>query len=155
NVIRELKERYQIPVGYSDHSAKIETCIAAIALGAEILEFHAVFSREMFGPDAKSSLEIEEIQQLVSAVNNIHIAQKHPVNKKEKSSFSELSNIFEKSLAIKKDLPAGHVITFEELEAKKPKGYGVSVSDFHSVVGRVLSRDLKQWEFLNYDDLVD
>src|SRR5690606_17610054 len=68
NVIRELKERYQVSIGYSDHSAKIETCIAATALGAEILEFHAVFSREMFGPDAKSSLEIEEIKQLVSTV---------------------------------------------------------------------------------------
>src|SRR5690606_28183556 len=56
NVIRELKERYKVPVGFSDHSAKIETCIAAAALGAEILEFHAVFSREMFGPGASSSL---------------------------------------------------------------------------------------------------
>src|SRR5690606_25872878 len=66
NVIGELKERYNVPIGYSDHSAKIETCIAAAALGAEILEFHAVFSRKMFGPDASSSLEMAEITQLVS-----------------------------------------------------------------------------------------
>src|SRR5690606_41845433 len=155
NVIRQLKERYNVPVGYSDHSAKIETCIATTALGAEILEFHAVFSREMFGPDAGSSLEIDEIKQLVSAVKNIQIAQKHPVNKNDNSAFSELKNIFEKSLAVNKDLPAGHVITFEDLESKKPKGYGIGASEFQNVIGLKLRRDLGKWEFLNYDDLVD
>ena len=153
NVIGELKERYQVPVGYSDHSAKIETCIAATALGAEILEFHAVFSREMFGPDAKSSLEIEEIKQLVSAVKNIQTAQQHPVNKKDNSAFSELKNIFEKSLSVNKDLSSGHVITFEDLESKKPKGYGVDASEFQNVIGLKLKRDLGKWEFLNYEDL--
>lgn len=153
NVIRELKERYKVPVGFSDHSAKPETCIAAAALGAEILEFHAVFSRDSPGPDASSSLEIEEIQQLVSAVKNIHLAKQHPVDKKNNSAFSELKNIFEKSLAVNKALPAGHVITFEDLESKKPKGYGIDASEFEKVVGRVVSRDMKKWEFLNYDDL--
>src|SRR5690606_28667557 len=98
NVIGELKERYNVPIGYSDHSARLETCIAATALGAEILEFHAVFSREMFGPDAKSSLEIEEIKQLISAVKNIETALQHPVNKNDNSAFSKLKDIFEKSL---------------------------------------------------------
>lgn len=153
NVIRELKERYEVTVGYSDHSAKIETCIAATALGAEILEFHAVFSREMFGPDAKSSLEIEEIKQLVSAVKNIHTAQQHSVNKKDNSTFSELKNIFEKSLAVNKALPSGHVITFDDLESKKPKGYGVEASEFEKVVGKKLKRNLGKWEFINYEDL--
>lgn len=153
NVIGELKERYNVPVGYSDHSAKIETCIAAAALGAEILEFHAVFSRKMFGPDASSSLEIDEIMQLVSAVKNIQQAQQHPINKEDNSAFSELKSIFEKSLAVNKSLPAGHVITFEDLESKKPKGYGIDASKFQEVIGRVLSRDLKQWAFLNYEDL--
>lgn len=155
NVIGELKERYNVPVGYSDHSARIETSIAATVLGAEILEFHAVFSREMFGPDAKSSLEIEEIKQLVFAVKNIQTARQHPVNKNDNSSFTELKNIFEKSLAVNKDLPAGHVITFEDLESKKPKGYGIGASEFQNVIGLKLRRDLGKWEFLNYDDLVD
>ncbi|NJY63635.1 N-acetylneuraminate synthase [Salinimicrobium sp. CDJ15-81-2] len=153
NVIRELKERYKVPVGYSDHSARIETCIAATALGAEILEFHAVFNRQMFGPDASSSLEIHEITKLVSAVKNINLAQQHPVDKSDNSSSTDLKNIFEKSLAVNKDLPADHILTFEDLESKKPKGYGIEASKFREVIGRKLNRELKQWEFLNEQDL--
>ena len=153
NVIKELKKRYGVDVGYSDHSAKIETCIAATALGAEILEFHAVFNRKMFGPDASSSLEIEEIVQLVSAVKNISLAQQHLVNKEDNSQFRDLKNIFEKSLAVNKDLPKGHILTFEDLESKKPKGYGLDASNFKEVIGRKLSRNLGQWEFLREEDL--
>lgn len=153
NVIGELKERYGVTVGYSDHSAKIETCIAATALGAEILEFHAVFKRQMFGPDASSSLEIAEIKQLVSAVKNISLAQNHPIDKSDNSGFSDLKSIFEKSLSVNKDLPVGHIITFEDLESKKPKGYGIEASEFKDVIGRKLNRNMGQWEFLNKEDL--
>ena len=83
-------------MGYSDHSAKIETCIAALALGAEILEFHAVFSKNDFGPDVTSSLTIDEIKTLSEAVRNIEKAQRHPVDKSDNSKFSELKSIFEK-----------------------------------------------------------
>jgi len=149
NVIGELKERYGVPVGYSDHSAKIETCIAAAALGAEILEFHAIFSRNSLGPDASSSLEMEEITQLVKAVRKIETALQHPVDKSDNSKFAGLKNIFEKSLSVNKDLKAGHVLRFEDLEAKKPKGFGMEASRFEEVIGMVLKKDMKQWEFLN------
>ena len=153
NVIQELKERYGVTVGYSDHSAKIGTCTAATALGAEILEFHAVFNRQMFGPDASSSLEIAEIKQLVSAVKNISLAQQHPVDKSDNTAYSDLKSIFEKSLAVNKDLSAGHVLTFEDLESKKPKGYGIEASKFREVIGKRVKRDLKRWDFLKDDDL--
>ncbi len=107
NVLQELKQRYGVTIGFSDHSARIETCIAATALGAEILEFHAIFDRQMFGPDASSSLEIAEIQQLVLAVKNISTALKNPVDKSDNTTFNDLKNIFEKSLAVNKDLPEG------------------------------------------------
>ncbi|MEG9328961.1 N-acetylneuraminate synthase family protein [Salinimicrobium catena] len=153
NVIPELKKRYNVPVGYSDHSAKTETCIAATAMGAEILEFHAVFNRQMFGPDASSSLEIAEIKQLVSAVKNISRAMTHPVNKSDNSAFSNLKSIFEKSLAINKDLPAGHILSFEDLESKKPKGFGIEASKFKEVIGKKVKREMGQWEFLKKEDL--
>ncbi|MFD1095242.1 N-acetylneuraminate synthase family protein [Salegentibacter chungangensis] len=148
NVIQELKERYQVKVGYSDHSAKIETCIAAAALGAEILEFHAVFSRKSFGPDASSSLEIGEVEKLVNSVNNISNALKHPVDKSDNSAFGELKSIFEKSLAVNKDLKKGYIIKFEDLEAKKPKRKGIDAANFREVIGQELKTDLKKWGFL-------
>jgi N-acetylneuraminate synthase len=152
-VISELKERYKVAVGFSDHSAKISTGIAAVALGAEILEFHVVFNRSMFGPDAIASLTFEETKQLVEAVNEIHLAQNNAINKNSNDDFAALKSIFEKSLAINKNLPQGHTITFADLESKKPKGYGISAADFEKVIGRQLSTDKSQWDFLNEEDL--
>lgn len=153
NVIGELKQRYGVEVGFSDHSARPETCIAAAALGAEILEFHAAFSRESFGPDASSSLEPEEIRALVKAVSNISEALKNPVDKGDNSGFAALKGIFEKSLAVNKYLPKGHILRFEDLEAKKPKGHGIDASEFESVMGKTLNQPLQKWEFLKNDML--
>jgi len=153
NVIQELKDRYNVTVGYSDHSARLETCIAATALGAEILEFHVVFDRKQFGPDSKSSLTIEETVQLVTAVRNIKIALGNPIDKNSNAKFSDLKQIFEKSLALNKSLPKGHVLTFADLEAKKPKGYGIDALHFKDVIGKKLTFDKNQWDFLNQEDI--
>lgn len=153
NMISELKLRYHVTVGYSDHSSRPETCLAATALGAEILEFHAVFSRKSFGPDATSSLEIEEIKYLVSAARNIKTALHHPVNKADNSHFNDLKNIFEKSLALNKDLSAGSILKFEDLEAKKPKNMGIEASSYQKLIGKKLKKDMLKWEFLNWEDL--
>ncbi len=153
NIINELKNRYHVPIGFSDHSAKTATGIAAVAFGAEILEFHVVFHRSLFGPDSKASLTIEETKQLVEAVNDINIAQNNPIDKNSLDNFKELKSIFEKSLALNKNLAKGHVITFDDLESKKPKGYGISATDFEKVIGRKLNKDKLQWNFLNEEDL--
>ena len=153
NVIQELKNRYHVPIGFSDHSAKTATCIAAAALGASILEFHVVFDRQIFGPDSKSSLTIAETKDLVEAVRNIATALSHPIDKNNTAEFSALKQIFEKSLAVNKDLPQNHVLTFEDLESKKPKGFGMDASRFQEVVGKALKKDLKQWDFLKEEDL--
>jgi N-acetylneuraminate synthase len=153
NVIGELKQRYNVSVGYSDHSARIETCIAAAALGAEVLEFHAVFDRKSFGPDAASSLEIEEIKNLTVSIKNIEIALKKPVDKNDNSKFSSLKDIFEKSLAVNKDLKKGQVLKFDDLEAKKPKNKGIDAALFREVLGKEINKDLYQWDFLKSIDL--
>ena len=154
NVIKELKERYQVPIGFSDHSAKIATGIAAIALGAEILEFHVVFNRSMFGPDAIASLTLDETILLVQAVNEIYLAQSNPINKNNTDAFRELKSIFEKSLAINKDLQKGHIITFADLESKKPSGFGIVANKFNSVIGKKLHGNKSKWDFLNEEDLI-
>jgi len=154
NMIQELNNRYTVPVGFSDHSAKIETCIAATALGASILEFHVVFDRQLFGPDSMSSLTISETQELVVAVRNIASALANPIDKTNTDSFSTLKQIFEKSLAVNKDLPKNHILSFDDLEAKKPRGYGLDARLFQEVIGKALVQDLKQWDFLNAEDLL-
>jgi N,N'-diacetyllegionaminate synthase len=152
-VIQELKSRYGVTVGFSDHSAKTATLIAAVALGAEILEFHVVFDRRMFGPDTLSSLNIDEVTQMVNDVRNIYTALQHPVDKNSNEVFEPLKKIFEKSLAVNKDLPAGHIIQLSDLEAKKPKGYGIEAALYQEVLGKPLKNDLKQWDFLTEFDI--
>ena len=154
NVIQELKNRYNVPVGFSDHSAKTETCIAATALGASILEFHVVFDRQMFGPDSKSSITISEIKDLVISVRNIATALSNSIDKNNNEIFSSLKQIFEKSLTVNKDLSKNHILTFNDLESKKPKGLGIDASRFQEIIGKALNKDLKQWDFLNESDLL-
>lgn len=155
NVIQELKDKYDVRVGFSDHSARMETCIAATALGATILEFHVVFDRQLFGPDSKSSLTISETKELVLGVRTIATALSNPITKNNTEAFSSLKQIFEKSLAVNKDLPKNHILTFEDLEAKKPKGFGIDASGFQEAIGKKLKNDLKQWDFLNVGDFLE
>lgn len=154
NMIQELKNRYNVPIGFSDHSAKTPTCIAAAALGASILEFHVVFDRQLFGPDSKSSLTLAETKDLVEAVRNIATAFSNPIDKNDTAEFSALKQIFEKSLAVNKDLPKNHILTFDDLESKKPKGYGIDARRFQEVIGKALNKDMEQWDFLNEGDLI-
>ncbi len=155
NVIPQLRERYQLPVGFSDHSGVIYACLAAATLGAEVLEFHAVFDKRMFGPDAVASMTINQIKQLVEGVRQIEASLNAAIDKNINDHFQPLKAIFEKSLAVNKDLKAGHVIAIDDLEAKKPKGYGIDASDFQRIIGRKLTKDKKAWEFLGDNDLDD
>lgn len=154
NVIQELKERYQIPVGFSDHSGDIFACLAARSIGAELLEFHVVFDKQMFGPDAGSSLTLQQIQQLVKGVRQIERANNQPVHKSNNEAFLSLKTIFEKSLAVNQDCEAGTMITFDMLESKKPKDQGIPASKFKEVIGRKLATKKSAWDFITEEDLI-
>lgn len=153
NVIGELKARYNLPTGLSDHSGAIYPAIAAAALGAELIEVHVVFDKRMFGPDATSSLTIAELGEMVRGVRFIETAMEREVDKNDDSHYDELKEMFGKSLAVNKGLPAGGVLAFEDLEAKKPAGRGIPARRHREVVGRTLAVDKKRWDFLGEDDL--
>jgi len=154
NVIKELKKRYNLRVGLSDHSSTIYPSLAAVSLGATILEFHVVFDKRMFGPDSKSSLTIDEVAQLVEGVRFIEESLNSNIDKNDNSKFKDLKNIFEKSLAINKDMKAGDVISFDDLEAKKPFGYGIPSREYQNVIGKRLKCDLSKWSFITQEDIV-
>jgi N,N'-diacetyllegionaminate synthase len=155
NVIQEMKKRYRLPIGFSDHSGEIYASLAAITLGAELIEFHAVFDKEMFGPDAKSSLTIQQIGQLVKGVRQIEEALNEIVNKDQNQKFAELKTIFGKSLCVNNHFKAGHIISFDDLEAKKPRNKGVDALLYLDVIGKTLRNDINKWDFLNYKDLLE
>lgn len=154
NVLTEFKRRYpNLKIGLSEHTGKTATGIAAVAMGAELLEFHAVFDRRMFGPDASSSLTIDEVKTLVEGIRFLETALEHPIDKSNNEIYSSLKGMFEKSLAVNKDLPAGHILQFEDLEAKKPFGQGISAAEFRNFIGRSLRRPKTRYDFLNEEDL--
>jgi len=153
NVISELKQRYHLPTGLSDHSGDIVAGLAATALGAEILECHVVFDKRMFGPDASASLTLDQIVQLVKGVRALESSLSMPIDKAHNEGFQPLKQIFEKSLAVNKDLPEGHILTINDLEAKKPKGYGWDAADFQAVLGKKLKYSLSSWSFLKNEDI--
>lgn len=153
NVMQELRNQFAAPVGFSDHSGEIYAGLSAVTLGASILEFHAVFDKQMFGPDAKASLTLDQIRALVKGVRQIENALSHPVQKDETESYTELKRMFGKSLATNKALHKGHIIELADLESKKPADQGISAADYRIVLGRKTNKDLPAFSFLRNEYL--
>ena len=154
HILKVFKDRFNIPVGFSDHSGDIFACLAATAMGAEILEVHAVFDKRMFGPDAKASIEIDELARLVTGVKQIRESLTLAYSKNEASKgFDDLKRLFGKSLAVNRDLPEGHVLSFADLEAKKPGNKGIAAREYKRLIGAGLKKPLQQWDFINENDI--
>lgn len=155
NVISELKERYQVPIGLSDHSGTIFPALSAVTLGAEIIECHIIFDRQMFGPDTTSSLTIQEVSQLVQGIRFIDQMTACAIDKNNTDRFKQVKAIFEKSLAVNKSLPAGHCLTFDDLEGKKPAGCGMDAREYNTIIGKSLKKPIDKWEFITKDHIHD
>lgn len=153
NVIAEMKERFGLPIGLSDHSGTVFAPLAAVSLGAEYLESHVVFDRRMFGPDSPASLTIDEFTQMVAGARFIETALCNPVNKHDASKYAELKGMFGKSLAVCRDKAAGTEITLDDLESKKPAGKGIPADEFRSVLGKRLKNGLSAGSFITRNDL--
>ena len=151
--VPELKRLLNCPAGLSDHSGTIYPGIAAVALGASVVEAHITFDRRMFGPDAKASLTVDEFTQLAAGIRFMERARGGAAEKSLMPELEHLRATFGRSIAVNRDLPAGHVLAIEDLEGKKPAGEGLSASEFHSVLGRRLIRAKAKWDFLRESDL--
>ncbi len=152
NVLGELRQRYQCPVGLSDHSGTIYAGLSARTLGAQLIEVHVTFSRECFGPDVPASVTTGELKQLVEGVRFIERALHNPVNKTAMANdLAEMKRIFGKSLFAARDLPVGAQITFEDLAFKKP-GTGIAAARYAEFTGRKLIRSVTTTNPLSEED---
>lgn len=153
NVIEEIRQRYDCPVGLSDHSGKIYASLAAAALGVDMLEVHVTLSRAMFGPDVPASLTPTELADLVAGVREIETMIANPVDKDQVAEeMTPLREMFFKSIVAAQDLPAGTEITRAHLAVKKP-GTGIPASSMESVLGCTLKRDVHRDELIRKEDL--
>jgi N,N'-diacetyllegionaminate synthase len=142
-----IKETFNANVGYSDHTSGIEVSIAAVALGASVIEKHFTLSRSMEGPDHKASLEPDELRSMVTAIRNIEKSLGDGI---KKLSSSELKNrpITRKSIIASMNIKEGDVFTENNITAKRP-GTGINPMEWDKVIGRKAIRDYK------VDDLIE
>jgi N,N'-diacetyllegionaminate synthase len=148
-----LRTRLSCPIGLSDHSGRIFAGIAAAACGASVVEAHVTFDRRMFGPDAKASLTVDEFATLVEGIRFVEQARSGSADRHLTPELYALRSAFGRTLAVNRDLPAGHTLTFEDLEGKKPAGQGLPSSNLDMVIGRTLRRAKSKWDFLTDEDL--
>lgn len=137
-----MKQIFELPVGYSDHTLGIEVPIAAVALGACVIEKHFTLDRKMEGPDHKASLEPNELKQMVQCIRNIEVAL--GTGKKEPSK-SEKKNIVvaRKSIVAKRKIKKGERLTEENICVKRP-GDGISPMKWFEVLGTISKQDYEE-----------
>lgn len=144
--MNSIKNKFGVSIGYSDHTLGIEIPIAAVALGAEVIEKHFTLDKEMEGPDHKASLEPLELKEMVKAIRNIEIALGHG-RKVPSESESKNKIIARKSIVASKLIKKGSVFTEENVTIKRP-GNGISPMLWDSIIGSIAEKDYLE------DDLI-
>ena len=137
---------FNVDIGYSDHTLGIEVPIAAVALGARVIEKHFTLDRNMEGPDHKASLEPDELKQMVSSIRNIEKALGSTIKQPSKSELKN-KDIVRKSIVAKTNIKQGETLTVDNLTVKRP-GNGISPMKWYDVLGTTATKDY------NADDLI-
>jgi len=136
NVMLDMKKRYGVPVGLSDHTLTDYAALSAVTLGARIIEKHFTFSRRMYGSDAAHSMAPEEFARMVEGIRAVEAMVAADVDKDDLGRVRGVKEIFEKSVVAGVDIPAGTKIERAMLAFKKP-GTGISAAEYAGIVGRV------------------
>ena len=151
--IGALADALNLPVGYSDHTPGLETGALAVAAGACVIEKHLTHDRSAVGPDHAASLEPD---QLANYIANLRTAQAAlgPRVKRLTELEKDVRRVSRQSVCVVRDLPAGHVLTAEDLTVKRP-GTGIPAAELGGVVGRRLARGVEADCLLTADDLAN
>jgi N,N'-diacetyllegionaminate synthase len=134
-----IKDEFNVAVGYSDHTLGIEVPVAAVALGASIIEKHFTLDKNMLGPDHGASLDQDELKAMIKAIRNIEVAMGDGI---KKPSASELKNIsiVRRSIVAARDIKKGEIFTKENITVKRP-GTGISPMMWDKILGQTAPRD--------------
>lgn len=148
-----IRDHFGVNIGYSDHTLGIEVPVAAVALGASIIEKHFTLDRKLKGPDHAASLEPSELKNMVTAIRNIELALSG--NGAKEPSESEIKNISiaRKSLHLNKNMLKGDLIMQNDLVALRP-GDGISPMLWEDIIGKVLNKDKNEFDKLSYSDFL-
>ena len=148
-----MKNETGLNIGYSDHTKGIEIPVAAVAMGATVIEKHFTLDRNMEGPDHKASLEPDELKQMVNSIRNV---EKAIGNGNKTVSKSEAKNIeiARKSIIAKKTIKKGEIFSEENLTTKRP-GKGINPMKWFEIIGKVAKHDYEEDCLIELDELND
>ena len=149
--MQTLKQEFNLPVGYSDHTLGITISIMAVAMGANAIEKHFTLNRNLPGPDHKASLEPDELRNMVIAIRNVEKALGNGIKKLTKSE-EEIKKVARKSIVAKVDIPAGTKITKEMLIIKRP-GTGIEPRYLNKLIGKIAKKEIKKDTLIKFKDL--
>ena len=142
-----------VQVGYSDHTLGIEVPIAAVAIGARVIEKHFTLDRDLPGPDHCASLEPDELIKMVQSIRNIELATSANGIKEPSNSEKKNMSIARKSIHLKRDVKTGEVLVEEDLVPLRP-GDGISPMQWTSVIGKRVNADLESGHKIQWGDLI-
>ena len=139
NAMQTMQKVFDVSVGYSDHSQGIEVAIAAVALGASVIEKHFTIDKNLPGPDHKASLEPAELRSMIVGIRNIEEARGNGIKRVMPSEISNLL-VVRKSIVAKSSIKTGEIFSYENLTTKRP-GTGVSPLNLDEIIGTKSKRD--------------
>jgi len=142
--MKAIAKELSVAVGYSDHTLGIEIPIAAVAMGAIVIEKHFTLDKSMTGPDHRASLNLAELHSMISAIRNIELAMgdgiKRPSESEQKNKYS-----IRKSIVAKRYIAKGEKFTIDNIDAKRP-GSGISPMEWDSLIGTTAMHEFKEDE---------
>ena len=148
--MQTLAAAFKLPVGYSDHTLGIEVPIAAVAMGAKIIEKHFTLDNKLPGPDHKASLEPDELKEMVKAIRNIEKALGDGIKKPNKSEI-EIMKVARRSLIATRDIKAGEAIKESDIAIKRP-GTGILPKFKGIIIGMKLINAIRQDEPFRWEN---
>ena len=149
--ILTLKEAFKTEIGYSDHTLGTEVAIAAVAMGAKVIEKHFTLDKNMEGPDHKASLDPEELKIMVEQIRNIEKALGDGIKKPNKSE-EKIKKVVRRRILISKELKKGHVLTEDDLILKRSNS-GIEADFIDLVLNKKLKIDMKEDSSLTWEDM--
>ncbi|MGE3591192.1 MAG: N-acetylneuraminate synthase family protein [Arcobacter sp.] len=150
-VMKSLQERFKTPVGYSDHTLGNDTAIAAVAMGATIVEKHVTLDKSLPGPDHKASATVEEFEQLVKSIRNVEVALGNGIKNFTQTEL-DIAKVARKSIVAKRKIFRGEVILEDDICYRRP-GTGILPLDKHLVVGKIAIQDIEENRVIKKEQL--
>ena len=147
----QIKDYFNVDVGYSDHTLGLEVPISAVSLGAKVIEKHFTLDRLMLGPDHACSLEPRDLKNMVTSIRNVEIALSGTGLKEPSKSEMKNKLIVRKSLFLNRNIKKGTLLTEKMLIALRP-GDGISPMEIKNFVGKKFNKDLKKLTKITYED---